>query len=53
MLMQKNMFILKVIIKKPIRSLHAKHVNEMAGLRGPKFYFLSELESSIFLKEIS
>lgn len=40
-------------IKKPIRSLHAKHVNVLTGLRCSKFYFLSELESSTFLRKIS
>ena len=51
MLMQKNVFILKVSIKKPIRSSYAKRVNEMAGIRCPKFYFLNGLESSMFLRK--
>lgn len=49
MLMQKNIFILKVSIKKPIGSLHAKHVNEMAALRSPTFFLLHKLEWSTFL----
>lgn len=48
MLMQKNIFILKVSIKKPSGSFHAKHVNEMAGLQSPKFFLLHKLEWSIF-----
>lgn len=37
MLTQKNIFILNLRIKKPMRSLHAKHFfNEVAGLRSPQ-----------------
>lgn len=51
MLMQKDIFILKVSIKKPIGSLHVEHVNEMAGLRSPKFFLLNKLEWNIFLRK--
>ena len=51
MLMQRNIFIFKVSIKQPIRSLHAKHVNEIAVLGSPKFYLLNKLECSLISQE--